>query len=199
ILERGIQIDGLGIKSFVTYESNVLFALRFMIDCDIVGGNLIEVPVGKYKKAVRTMSYCQLEFDCMYPYAPEAGADVMSFENKREVLLAWRDFVHEVDPDIIIGYNICKFDLPYLIEIGKAIKVNEKCPNALSMLGALELKNDDWLKAKVTFHAARKAIDGKDSYYALSLVGIVYGKETGTTLLPPIRDCLENRIEICNL
>ncbi|KAF9599832.1 hypothetical protein IFM89_001778 [Coptis chinensis] len=53
--------------------------------------------------------------------------------------------------------------------IGEAIKVNEKCPDALSMLGALELKNDDWLKAKETFRAAREATDGKDSYSALSL------------------------------
>ena len=28
-----------------------------------------------------------------------------------------QDFLREVDPDIIIGYNICKFDLPYLIEV----------------------------------------------------------------------------------
>ncbi|KAF9611843.1 hypothetical protein IFM89_036487 [Coptis chinensis] len=53
--------------------------------------------------------------------------------------------------------------------IGDAIKVNEKCPDALSMLGALELKNDDWLTAKETFRAAREATDGKDSYSALSL------------------------------
>lgn len=69
ILDRGIQIDGLGMKSFMTYESNVLFALRFMIDCNIVGGNWIEVPVGKYKKAARNLSYSQLEFDCLYPKA----------------------------------------------------------------------------------------------------------------------------------
>lgn len=29
----------------------------------------------------------------------------------------WQELVAEVDPDIIIGYNICKFDLPYLIEV----------------------------------------------------------------------------------
>ncbi|PON63165.1 DNA-directed DNA polymerase [Trema orientale] len=68
ILDRGIQIDGLGMKSFMTYESNVLFALRFMIDCNIVGGNWIEVPAGKYKKTAKNLSYCQLEFDCLYPY-----------------------------------------------------------------------------------------------------------------------------------
>ncbi len=28
-----------------------------------------------------------------------------------------QDLVREVDPDVIIGYNICKFDLPYLIEV----------------------------------------------------------------------------------
>ncbi|XP_058089815.1 DNA polymerase delta catalytic subunit isoform X2 [Magnolia sinica] len=191
ILERGIQIDGLGTKSFVTYESNVLFALRFMIDCNIVGGNWIEVPARKYMKATKSISYCQLEFDCLYSelvsHAPEGefskmapfrilsfdiecagrkglfpepshdpviqvanlvtlqgedhpfvrnvmtlkscspivGVDVMSFNTERDVLLAWRDFIREIDPDIIIGYNICKFDLPYLIERAEALKIAE--------------------------------------------------------------------------
>ncbi|XP_058756521.1 DNA polymerase delta catalytic subunit-like [Vicia villosa] len=191
ILDRGIQLDGLGMKSFMTYESNVLFALRFMIDCSIVGGNWIEIPAGKYKKATKSLSYCQLEFDCLYSdltsHAPEGeyskmapfrilsfdiecagrkghfpeptqdpviqianlvtlqgedqplirnvmtlnscspivGVDVMSFDKEEEVLLAWRDFIREVDPDIIIGYNICKFDLPYLIERAAALKIAE--------------------------------------------------------------------------
>ncbi|VFQ91089.1 unnamed protein product [Cuscuta campestris] len=191
ILDRGIQIDGLGMKSFMTYESNVLFALRFMIDCGIVGGNWIEVPVGKYKKSAKNLSYSQLEFDCLYsdlishkpegefskmapfrilsfdiecagrkghfpepthdpviqvanlvtlqgqdqPFvrnvmtlnscAPILGADVMSFETERQVLLAWRDFVREVDPDIIIGYNICNFDLPYLIRRAEVLGMAE--------------------------------------------------------------------------
>lgn len=61
------MIEGLGSKSFLTYESNILFALRFMIDRDIVGGNWIEIPAGKYKKTTRSISYCQLEVDCLYP------------------------------------------------------------------------------------------------------------------------------------
>ncbi|XWS26610.1 hypothetical protein CRYUN_Cryun26dG0045500 [Craigia yunnanensis] len=51
----------------------------------------------------------------------------------------------------------------------EALKVNDKCPNALSMLGDLELKNDDWVKAKETFRSASDATDGKDSYAILSL------------------------------
>ncbi|XP_019263187.1 PREDICTED: DNA polymerase delta catalytic subunit isoform X1 [Nicotiana attenuata] len=191
ILDRGIQIDGLGMKSFMTYESNVLFALRFMIDCNIVGGNWIEVPVGKHKKAARNLSYSQLEFDCLYsdlishppegefskmaPFrilsfdiecagrkghfpeptqdpviqvanlvtlqgqdqplirnvmtlkscSPIVGVDVMSFDTEKEVLLAWRDFIREVDPDIIIGYNICNFDLPYLIRRAEVLGMAE--------------------------------------------------------------------------
>ncbi|MCD7447165.1 Protein CTR9, partial [Datura stramonium] len=53
--------------------------------------------------------------------------------------------------------------------ISDALKVNEKCPDALLMLGDLELKNDDWVKAKETFRAAKEATDGNDSYATLCL------------------------------
>ncbi|KAM7513045.1 hypothetical protein LguiB_011920 [Lonicera macranthoides] len=53
--------------------------------------------------------------------------------------------------------------------IRDALKVDDKCPNALLMLGDLELKNDDWVKAKETFRAAQDATDGKDSYATLCL------------------------------
>ncbi|GJX57271.1 protein CTR9 [Tanacetum coccineum] len=42
-------------------------------------------------------------------------------------------------------------------------------PDALCMLGDLELKNDDWVKAKDTFRAAKDASNGKDSYATLCL------------------------------
>lgn len=54
------------------------------------------------------------------------------------------------------------------------MKVNGRYPNALSLLGDLELKNDDWVKAKETFRAASDATDGKDSYATLSLVCAYY-------------------------
>jgi RNA polymerase-associated protein CTR9 len=41
------------------------------------------------------------------------------------------------------------------------------------MLGELELKNDDWVKAKETLRAASDATDGKDSYATLSLVSLL--------------------------
>uniref|UniRef100_M4D9K2 Uncharacterized protein n=1 Tax=Brassica campestris TaxID=3711 RepID=M4D9K2_BRACM len=57
-----------------------------------------------------------------------------------------------------------------LFKVNEALKVDDKNPNALSLLGELELKNDDWVKAKETLRAANDATDGKDSYAILSLV-----------------------------
>ena len=41
------------------------------------------------------------------------------------MLQQWRDFVEEVDPDVIIGYNIANFDLPYLLDRAKALKAHQ--------------------------------------------------------------------------
>jgi DNA polymerase delta subunit 1 len=48
---------------------------------------------------------------------------VMSFPTEDELLLRWRDLVIETDPDIIIGYNIVNFDLPYLIDRAAALRI----------------------------------------------------------------------------
>ena len=37
--------------------------------------------------------------------APIVGTDVRSFQTEREMLNAWADFVRDVDPDFITGYN----------------------------------------------------------------------------------------------
>lgn len=52
--------------------------------------------------------------------------------------------------------------------------MDDKCTNALLMLGDLELKNDDWVKAKDTFKAAKDTSDGKDSYATLCLVNKLF-------------------------
>ena len=44
------------------------------------------------------------------------GAEVMSFADEKDLLTRWRDLLVETDPDIIIGYNIVNFDLPYLLD-----------------------------------------------------------------------------------
>ena len=41
------------------------------------------------------------------------------------MLHAWKDFVAAVDPDMIIGYNISGFDLPYLMDRARAIRADQ--------------------------------------------------------------------------
>lgn len=46
-----------------TYESNVLYALRFMIDTGMGGGSWVTCPAGSYELAGegQHVSYCQIE------------------------------------------------------------------------------------------------------------------------------------------
>lgn len=43
----------------------------------------------------------------------------------------WAEFVRIVDPDIITGYNIQNFDLPYLITRAQTLKVSITFPPLL--------------------------------------------------------------------
>jgi DNA polymerase delta subunit 1 len=168
---------------FQTYESNIAYVLRFMVDKDVRGGAWVEFPAKSYRirSAAATVSHCQLEIDIhdwttVIAHAPEgdwlkmAPLRVMSFdiecagrkgffptadvdpviqianvvkeagrddtvvqniftlntcasivnsevichETEAELLMAWRNFLIAVDPDLITGYNIVNFDLPYI-------------------------------------------------------------------------------------
>lgn len=50
---------------------------------------------------------------------------MLEFTREQELLSKWRAFVEEVDPDVIIGYNTSQFDIPYLMDRAKALKVTD--------------------------------------------------------------------------
>ncbi|XP_030053826.1 DNA polymerase delta catalytic subunit isoform X1 [Microcaecilia unicolor] len=51
------------------------------------------------------------------------GSQVLCFQREDELLKAWADFVRVTDPDILTGYNIQNFDIPYLINRAQTLKV----------------------------------------------------------------------------
>lgn len=57
--------------------------------------------------------------------APIAGATIRSFETEEEMLLAWKKFIVEVDPDLITGYNIQNFDFGYLLNRAKTLNLDK--------------------------------------------------------------------------
>nr|CCA27509.1 predicted protein putative [Albugo laibachii Nc14] len=191
LLENGISLPGF--RSYQTYESNVPFLLRFMIDKEIHGCNWLQAPKGMYsiRSANDKQSSCQLELDiactdlkshsptgqwsklapfrvlsfdieCMgrkghFPEAehdpiiqianivqeqgspallfrnvfvlgtckPIVGTSVMEFVREEDMLERWAAFVRLADPDIITGYNVDNFDIPYILNRGKSLKLSE--------------------------------------------------------------------------
>lgn len=54
-----------------------------------------------------------------------SGPNVYSFEDESKMLMAWRAFFVELDPDIVIGYNITQFDIPYLLNRAEALNLHD--------------------------------------------------------------------------
>lgn len=50
------------------------------------------------------------------------NTQILEFDAEDKMLMAWRDFLEKVDPDVIIGYNIANFDFPYLLDRAKHLK-----------------------------------------------------------------------------
>jgi DNA polymerase delta subunit 1 len=51
------------------------------------------------------------------------NTQIFAFDREEKMLIAWRNFLDKVDPDIIIGYNIANFDFPYLLDRARHLKV----------------------------------------------------------------------------
>ena len=194
VLENGFsyghQTDKL---QFSTFESNLPFIMRFMVDTKLTGMNFVELPAGKYteRAAHEKISTCQYELDISFTHFishppegpnshipplrilsfdiecsgrkgifPEAnvdsviqiasmvsihgetkprirniftlkscgnivGSEVLSYEKEEDLLLEWSKFFRAVDPDVIIGYNISNFDIPYLLDRANHLKVKD--------------------------------------------------------------------------
>ncbi len=47
---------------------------------------------------------------------PIEGVYICSYSSEGELLEAWQNFIHAVDPDVLTGFNILNFDLWFIIE-----------------------------------------------------------------------------------
>jgi DNA polymerase delta subunit 1 len=52
---------------------------------------------------------------------PIVGAQVISSDEEEDMLMKWRAFLEATDPDIITGYNVQNFDIPYLLDRAEAL------------------------------------------------------------------------------
>ncbi|KAF9172191.1 DNA-directed DNA polymerase delta [Mortierella sp. AD010] len=65
-IERGISFAGFSDFTGQTYESNIAYLLRFMIDCKVKGANWIELPAGTYQVKNDQSSNAQINVETSY-------------------------------------------------------------------------------------------------------------------------------------
>lgn len=64
VLESGFSLPPYGDRQYQTFESNVPFVLRYMIDVGMVGAGWVEVIAGQYSlRETNKRSTCQYEID----------------------------------------------------------------------------------------------------------------------------------------
>ncbi|KAK6191029.1 hypothetical protein SNE40_002779 [Patella caerulea] len=99
LLEQGFQCPGFGTSGFQSYESNIDFEIRFMVDANVVGCNWVEFPAGKY---------CLRE--------KGGGKDKLPLTSRSQIELdvSWEDFIShpaEGDWSVVAPYRILSFDI----------------------------------------------------------------------------------------
>ncbi|HIH39930.1 TPA: DNA polymerase II [Candidatus Woesearchaeota archaeon] len=132
-----------------TYESDVLFTNRFLIDHDITASmeingefkkanyvdriyenpelkpaefhpNLkvlsidIEAEDPDPKKKIYSISMYDGEYKKVFIISDKNLNDAVSFGDEKSLLQAFRQKIIDLDPDLIVGWNIVDFDLDYL-------------------------------------------------------------------------------------
>lgn len=136
VIQIGIVGGYIGTDCNIKYTKRCLLTLNTCSDID--GVNIIEFPYGSKTN--------------------DDGGVVITTRDEAEKSLLERftDIWDEFDPDIITGYNIRNFDLPYLLDRGKQLG----CRNEFFVLGRIPNKKSEHVKtcqnSKIKFIRSQK-------------------------------------------
>lgn len=153
-----------------------------LLDPVVQIGNIIQSTIGNEIKQV---------IFCLKEVADIPDAVVHWFDKEEDLLMAWNKFIHDENPDIILGYNIKNFDFPYLLERANILKLKEfarlgrtnkisksiKKTQSSSQFGSLEF-NDITIEGRIIFdifHVLKR--DFKLRSYSLNSVSMHFLKE----------------------
>ena len=80
----------------------------------VQGDRVIQIGTVAYRYGDKTS--CSRHIITLGSCDPIPGCEVVACETETQVLLAWRDHMLDLDPDIVTGYNIFGFDYKYLCD-----------------------------------------------------------------------------------
>jgi DNA polymerase delta subunit 1 len=92
---------------------------------------------------------------------PIVGAQVLSFEKEEEMLAKWSAFLRLVDPDIITGYNVQNFDIPYLLNRAETLCKNKTGSLSYKLQGFAQWGRIRNAKAKMSNSTFESAAFGR--------------------------------------
>jgi DNA polymerase delta subunit 1 len=239
ILGTGTPQPLFGKSKFVTYESDILFIQRWMIDKNLVGGGWMQIKEGSVFQDITHLgitncdihikidtSYIEslplrsdhaqinifsFDIECAgrvneFP-VPEidpviqissvtwifgkgepikvdarvhvlgtcdeiAGGKIESFRTERELLLSFSNHFVKSRPDIVTGYNICNFDIPYLIKRSETLGIGKQfCKLSKRKDQVVELK-DSRFESKA--HGVRESKQlVADGFFLLDILQVI--------------------------
>jgi DNA polymerase delta subunit 1 len=93
------------------------------------------------------------------------GIDITSCETEEQLLMTWKRFMRNLNPDIIVGYNIWGFDIEYIWNRSVETGINEKFRTGL---GRILMRKSSLVEQKLSSSAL-----GDNIFKLLDVDGIV--------------------------
>jgi DNA polymerase elongation subunit (family B) len=162
ICDVNISMRWTDLHRHETTDSSRFVIAAFDIECTSEDGSFPQPERdGDHVIQIGTTFNYYGETECFYKHIitfkscdPIEGVDVESYDDERQVLIAWAKLLERTNPDIITGYNICGFDYKYLearsrklgiahsfSKLGRII--NEQSPFIYKELSSSAMGNND--------------------------------------------------------
>lgn len=112
-------------KMAKTTTSNVVLVIKIEVAGD--GSSVLEQPVIQIGCVVSHVGCDQPNSQYVFTWKPTAaiaGVDVVVAKDEIAMLTSFSSFIIQSDPDVITGFNVCAFDLKYIIERMQKLQLN---------------------------------------------------------------------------
>ncbi len=136
-VDLAYEVDWKSLSDVPEYSNKIAPIKILAYDIETQSHNGVDFPISTHPKAYiamicGTMSYIGKQ-ECFKKIAvvlgdcdEKEGCEVRCYKTEKELLLGWRDFLNEVRPDIITGYNTFGFDEHYIYDRCKLHKIDKK-------------------------------------------------------------------------
>lgn len=153
ILKEGFKAHTTGGPAMINHDKiatqlNALLSNKRRLNLpDLEGDSVIQIGTTFHRYGERECFYKHIV--TLGSCEPFDGADVVPCESEQELLLAWKDMMTRMDPDVVIGYNIFGFDFAYMVQRAQEVG----CEEAFMKVGRFKNRTCDFVKKRLSSSA----------------------------------------------